>query len=178
MNRKHLATLVVGLLAFLCLQIILAVQGNRDRMVRKADEKQAEEANARTVLDLERQQLLSLETGATDLMAFLDAWEPYFKKFSTPQSIEVELSMRVREANLVSLAQRFEQVGLKDNSALPRSVRAVATFEDKYSTLLNWIGNLEKEIPTLRIVSLRLTRATRPGDLRVELVLDQPLIRE
>ncbi|MCX7869858.1 MAG: hypothetical protein N2322_07900, partial [Terrimicrobiaceae bacterium] len=149
-----------------------------DRMVRKAEEKEREESNARNALAMERQQLASLQTGAADLIGFLDAWEPYFKKFSTPQSIEVELAMRVREANLVSLAQRFEQVGLKENSALPRSVRAVATFEDNYAALLNWIGRLEQDIPTLRIASLRLMRGTRPTDLRMEIVVDQPLIRE
>ena len=178
MNRKHLALIVVGLLAFLCLQTTLWIQGNRDRMVRKADEKAAEESAARNALAMERQQLASLETGAADLMSFLDAWEPYFKKFSTPQSIEVELAMRVREANLVSLAQRFEQMDLKDNSALPKSVRAMATFDDNYATLINWLGRLEQEIPTLRVVSLKLSRGSRPGDLRMDLAVDQPLIRE
>ena len=86
--------------------------------------------------------------------------------------------MRIKEANLVNLAQRFEQSPLKGNASIPSTMRAYLTFEDDYARLMNWLGDLEVKMPTVRTSSARLSKGTRANDLRIELVLEQPLLKQ
>jgi hypothetical protein len=178
MNHKHVALLIVGLLGLLFVQVTLEIRKARDRMVSQADNKAAEEAAQESSLSIERNQLRTLQESSGDLIAFLDAWQPYFQRFSNAQSIQTELSLRVRNGDLVSLAQRFEEVPLKPDSALPQAMRAYATFEDNYASLLNWLGAIEKEIPTIRVSNLKLSRGNRPGDVRMEVTVEQPFLKE
>ena len=61
--------------------------------------------------------------------------------------------------------------------SLPSLLRAHLTFEDKYPLLLNWLGQTEAQLPTMRIASLRLTQGTSPDDVKMDLVLEQPLVK-
>jgi len=86
--------------------------------------------------------------------------------------------MRVKEANLVNLAQRFELGTVKNNPSIPTAMRTYLTFEDDYPRLMNWLGDLEVKMPTLRISSVRLSKGTRPIDLRAEIILEHPLLKK
>ncbi|MFN9958280.1 MAG: hypothetical protein ACK55I_34695, partial [bacterium] len=57
-------------------------------------------------------------------------------------------------------------------------MRATLLFDDNYTKLLNWIGNMEKIKPTMRIGRLALSKGSRGDDLRMELVLEVPLRKE
>lgn len=177
MNKKHLAVVVVGLLGFLFLQFLLSMQGSVSKRLREVEEKAAAEQAMRERLAGEQMQLQRLEEGARALLTLLKEWEPLFQKFGSPQSFEAEMAVRVRQAGLVSLAQRFEKSSVKNISSIPEAVRGFFAFDDEYSKLLNWMGNLEQDIPTLRVASVRLTRGTRPSDIRMELLVEQPLLK-
>jgi len=176
MNPKYLSIVIVALLAFGLVQLLLWVRGNKDTLAKQAEEKQTEMNLATTRLNVERAQLANLQNESKGLIRFLETWEPYFEALSTTQSAEVGFTMRVKQGNLVSLSQRFEESPVKGNKFLPKSLRTYVTFEDDYSALLNWLGRLEQEMPTVRVGNLRLTRGTRPSDLRMEVMLEQPLM--
>ena len=65
---------------------------------------------------------------------------------------------------------------MKGNDSIPKTMRAYLTFEDDYARLLNWLGDLEVKMPTVRTSSARLSKGTRANDLRMEIVLEQPLL--
>jgi hypothetical protein len=178
MNSKHISCGIVALLIVLLVQFTLWVQGNRTKVQNEAAAAQQEESDAGAQLNRERSQLGDLRRQSTDLIEFLRTWQPYFTTVDNPQSAEVNLSMRVKEANLVNLAQRFEQAPLKGNPSIPTSMRAYLTFEDDYSHLMNWLGDLEVKMPTVRTSSVRLAKGTRANDLRMEIVLEQPLLKQ
>lgn len=178
MNNKHIACGIVALFIVVLVQLTLWVQGNRTKVQNQAEAAQQAETDATTALNQERAQLGNLRRQSADLIEFLRIWQPYFTTIDNPQSAEVNLSMRIKEANLVNLAQRFELTPVKGNASIPNSMRALLTFEDDYARLMNWLGDLEVKMPTVRTSSVRLSKGTRANDLRMEVVLEQPLLKQ
>lgn len=178
MNKKHIAVVVVAICIVLLIQFTLWVRGSMNKMQREAAAAAASEAAAITQLMGEQTQLSTLKRQSETLIAFLETWQPHFQTIDTPQSAEVNLAMRVRESNLVNLSQRFEQAGVKGNASLPSVMKAHLTFEDDYARLMNWLGRLETDMPTLRVSNLKLSKGTRANELRMEVTVEHPLPRK
>lgn len=178
MNSKHISCGIVALFIVVLVQLTLWVQGHRTKVRNEARAAQQAEENATAQLNQERNQLSELRRQSTDLIEFLRIWQPYFTTIDNTQSAEVNLSMRIKEANLVNLAQRFEPAPVKGNASIPNMLRGFLTFEDDYARLMNWLGDLEVKMPTVRTSSVRLSKGTRENDLRMEIVLEQPLLKQ
>lgn len=175
MTNKHIALIIVGLMAFLCVQTILWVRGNRDKTIQQADALRAEETTQRQLLAIQSSQINQLKATSKDLVSFLDEWEKPLNSFKTPENAEAMFITKVREANLGTISQKFDRIPLKAGSSIGAAVRAQLVFEDKYMSLLNWVGKMEQEFPTLRISSLNISQGTRPDEIRLEATMDQPL---
>lgn len=178
MNHKHLSCGIIALLILVLVQLTLWVQNHRTKVQKEAADAQMEEETAGSQLGIERSQLADLRRQSADLIEFLKIWQPYFTTVDTTQSAEINMQMKVKDANLVNLSQRFEPTPVKNNSSIPSSLRALLTFEDDYAKLLNWLGNLEVTMPTIRTSSIHLSKGTRANDLRMEVILDQPLLKK
>lgn len=177
MNHKHISCGIIALLILAMVQLTLWVQNNRTKVQREAADAQLQEDTANAQLSRERSQLADLRRQSADLIEFLKIWQPYFITVDTAQSAEVNMQMRVKDANLVNLSQRFESAAVKGNDSIPSSLRSLLTFEDEYSKLLNWLGNIEVSMPTVRTSSVHLSAGTRPTELRMEVILEQPLLK-
>lgn len=175
MNKKYMASIVI-FLAVACM-----VQGtlwmNQRMLKTQADASKAEQAvqSSNVQLNLEKSQMESLRSNSKELIEYLHVWQPYFAAVDSSQNAELKISLKIKEDNLLSLSQRYTVVAQK-NPTLPRLMRADVTFEDGYARLLNWLGRLEAELPTMRISSIRLLAATNPGDLKVSVVMEQPIL--
>jgi len=178
MNNKHLACGIVALIIIGLIQSTFWVQAKRTKMQRDATAQEMAEYNASLLLQRERQQLGELRGASKGLIAFLQTWQPFFEAIDNPQSAEVNFTMKIKEDNLVNLAQRYELAAQKNNSSLPTVLRAYVTFEDDYARLLNWLGRMEQQQPTIRVSGVRMQKGTRANDLRMELVLEQPLLKK
>jgi len=178
MNHKHIACGVIALLILALVQTTLWVQNHRTKVQNEAGATQAEEDAAGAQLARERNQLANLRRQSTDLIEFLQIWQPYFTTIDSPQSAEIAMQMRVKDADLLNLKQRYESIPIKNSASIPSTLRALLTFEDDYSKLLNWLGKLETSMPTIRTTSVRLSKGTRANDLRMEVVLDQPMLKD
>jgi hypothetical protein len=93
---------------------------------------------------------------------------------------ETGISMKVRASDMLNLAQRYEKaphlINNKPNESLPLLVRASLVFEDNYAKLLNWMGMMERIKPTMRVGRVAITPGGRGNDVRMELVLEVPLL--
>lgn len=176
MNAKHLACAVVFLL------IVCMAQGSiwmNKRMVQVQKSAMAARTklnNSEVELQRSRFQLNELATSSKPLVEYLKLWQPYFDDVASPQGAELKISLRIKESDLVNLSQRFEVVPYKLNRSVAHVMRAQVTFDDDYARLLNWLGKLEADLPTMRIASLQLSKGTGPTDLKMELTLEQPLL--
>ncbi|MEI6278856.1 MAG: hypothetical protein WCQ16_05660 [Verrucomicrobiae bacterium] len=178
MNQKHISCGIIALLILALIQATLWVQNQRTQVQKEAGAAQTAEETASSLLARERVQLSDLRRQSTDLIEFLRIWQPYFTTITSPQSAEINMQMRVKDANLVNLSQRFDQNPVKGNTSIPTALRSLLTFEDDYSKLLNWLGTLEKSMPTVRTSSVHLTKGTRANDLRMEVILEQPMLKQ
>lgn len=177
MNRKQIAALLVALIAA---GFVYFTMWTKDRLtaMQKA-ERTARASSEQAATDLTRSlaDLSDLRSRSEGLIRFLQAWEQYFERMDGPQRAELEVSTRIKEDGLITLAQRYEPVALRGEETIPRVMRANLTIEDDYSRSLNWLGKMESQVPTLRISNLRLTKGQRVNDIKLEVVLDVPLAR-
>ncbi len=176
MNNKHISCGIIALLILALVQLTLWAQNNRIKVQDEADKAQMAEDDASSQLLREQSQLSDLRRQSADLIEFLRIWQPYFLTIDNPQSAEVNMSMRVKDANLLSLSQRFETTPVKGNPSIPSSMKALLTFEDDYARLMNWLGQIEVQMPTIRTSNVRLSKGTRANDIRMDVALEQPML--
>jgi hypothetical protein len=178
MNHKHISCGIIAILILVLVQLTLWVQNHRTKAQKEAADAQMEEETAGSQLTREHSQLADLRRQSANLIEFLKIWQPYFTTVNTTQSAEINMQMKVKDSNLVNLSQRFEPSAVKNNTSIPTALRALLTFEDDYAKLLNWLGTLEATMPTIRTSSVHLSKGTRANDLRMEVILEQPLLKQ
>lgn len=179
MNAKQLGMVVVLLGILLLVQLGQSFRGNAKALNDEADVAAKEEAGLVTQLQAEKEVYEDLQRQSDDLLEFVAKWEPFFAVIEEQQAAETGISMKVREAEMLNLSQRYQQIPHKinnvDNASLPILMRATLVFDDSYSKLLNWVGMMEKIRPTMRIGRLALTKGSRGDDLRMDVTLEVPL---
>jgi len=175
MNSKHLAVVVVGLLIICIVQGSLSMQNTANKRRQEAEKQRSAVNQTQSQLSRSTTQLNDFKKNSAYLVEYLQKWQSYFNEVDSAQRAELNISLRIKEDNLVSLSQRYEMVTLKGNATVPRALRAYLTFEDNYARVLNWIGRVEQQLPTMRIMSLQLSKGTAANDLRAVIMLDQPL---
>jgi hypothetical protein len=175
MNHKHIAVLIIGLCILGFVQTTLWMKDKLGAMVRLEQGAKAAADKAANEASMEKQKLAALRESSAALITFLEAWEPFFSSMNTPQGAELGISMRLKNSNLVTLSQRYESAVMRSGGVIPRVMRANLTIDDNYARTLNWLGEMEMEIPTLRVSSLRISRGQTSNDIRADLVLEVPL---
>jgi hypothetical protein len=179
MNAKQLGMVVVLLGILLLLQIGQSFRNRAVEMNSAADAAGKEEAALVTQLQAEKHVYEDLQRQSNELLDFVEKWEPYFAVLEEQQAAETGISMKVREAEMLNLSQRYQQIPHKinnvDNKSLPILMRASLVFDDAYAKLLNWVGMMEKIRPTMRIGRLALAKGSRGEDLRMDVTLEVPL---
>jgi hypothetical protein len=179
MNAKQLGMVIVVVGILLLVQLGQSFQGKAKALNNEADEAGKEQAALLTQLQAEQDVYDDLQRQSEELLKFVEKWEPFFAVIEEQQAAETGISMKVREAEMLNLSQRYQQIPHKinnvDNKSLPILMRASLIFDDSYSKLLNWVGTMEKIRPTMRIGRLVLAKGSRGDDLRMDVTLEVPL---
>jgi hypothetical protein len=185
MNNKHIACLVI---LFVCVLIVQGVSMVRKRaiaMQTTAEAARREAESASVDLNAQRAILDDIKRKSSDLLSYLDAWEPHLSRLSTPEASELNVNALLKQANLILLAQRFEVVPNKADisvpnaasATIPQLVRAHLTIEDDFIKSINWLGEIESKLPLARVSELELARGQTGNDLRMDVVVDIPMAR-
>jgi len=179
MNAKQVSCIFLIVVVVLIFQLGMTLRRQADAAARQADAAIKDEKSLRTQLDAEREVLKDLEGQSKELIEFVKAWEPYFAVIEEQEAAETSISMKVREANILNLSQKYQQVPHKinnrENPSLPILVRATLVFDDAYAKMMNWLGIMEKIKPTMRVGKVALSKGSRGEDVRMEMVLEVPL---
>jgi hypothetical protein len=179
MNAKQLGMVVVVIGILLLVQVGQSFQSKAKALNAEADSAGKEEASLVTQVQAEKGVYEDLKRQSDDLLKFVEKWEPFFAILDEQQAAETGISMKVREAQMLNLSQRYQQIphkiNNKDNASLPILMRATLVFDDDYVKLLNWVGLMEKIKPTMRIGRLVLAKGSRGDDLRMDVTLEVPL---
>ena len=179
MNAKQLGMVVVLIGILLLVQLGQSFRNKAKALNSEAEEAGKEEASLATQLQAEKDVYQDLQRQSKELLEFVEKWEPYFAIIEEQQAAETGISMKVREAAMLNLSQRYQQIPHKinnvDNKSLPILMRATLVFDDSYAKLINWVGMMEKIRPTMRIGRLVLAKGSRGDDLRMDVTLEVPL---
>lgn len=146
------------------------------------EDARAEERALQAQLGIEEESLVELQRQSEELRRFVNKWKPYFALVEDQHETEARISKKVREADMLTLSQRYEQVphkvADKDIASLPTLMRATLVLDDNYGKLLTWLGTFEKTEPPTRVGKIDLSKGSRGGDVRMELTLEVPLLRK
>ena len=182
MNPKQLGIVLVLAGILVCVQLGMMFQNKARGLDVEVEKVKAEEQSLQATLAAENELLTDLQRQSAELLAFVGKWIPYFGLLQEKQSVETSISMKVREEAMLTLSQRYQEVphkiSNKDIGSLPVLIRASLLFDDKYDKLLDWFGFMEQDKPTMRVGKISLSKGSRGDDLRMELVLEVPLLKE
>lgn len=103
-------------------------------------------------------------------------WEPFLKNTSSPEATEQKVIDCIKGAGVFAVSQRFERLQRQHDPLMPYILRAHLIIEDEYSKAFNWLGELEETLPTSRVSSMHMKRGESGDDLRLELIVDVPIM--
>ena len=176
MNPKQLACvillLVIGGMTYTA-QII------HNKVTTTRAEAQAAEDSA-TTAEQERQtaeiQTTVLKTDTEEVRRFLRGWLPAIERVQTQQEAEqtIELSLRERGINLVR-SRKTELRASTNNKIIPKSVLTTLTTEEEYAKVLNWLGDIERRLPTARMKVVQITGGSTGRQLKMDVSFETPI---
>ena len=116
------------------------------------------------------------KTDTEDVRRFLRSWLPVIDRLQTQQEAEqaIELSLRERGINLVR-ERRTELKNSPANKIIPKSVVTTLTIEEEYAKVLNWLGDIERRLPTARMKVVQITGGSTGRQLKMEVSFETPI---
>jgi len=111
-----------------------------------------------------------------DVRRFLRSWLPAIDHMQTQQEAEqiIELSLRERGINLVR-SRKTEPKQTANNKLIPRSVVTTLTIEEEFAKVLNWLGDIERRLPTARMKVVQITGGSTKAQLKMEVSFETPI---
>jgi hypothetical protein len=111
-----------------------------------------------------------------DVRRFLSGWLPAIERIQTQQEAEqtIELSLRERGINLVR-SRKTELKTSANNKIIPKSLLTTLTIEEEYAKVLNWLGDIERRLPTARMKVVQITGGSTGRQLKMEVSFETPI---
>ena len=120
--------------------------------------------------------LQNTEFNCKEFRGFLTRWKPVIQHLQTGQEAEQALMGVVRNNGIVVLSQKFEVKDNRSNTFIPKTLQGTLIIQDEYSKVLNWMGELEKKIPLVRVNSCRIKQGENGRQINMEVHFEIPLV--
>lgn len=175
MNGKQLACVVLMAIIGVITYVAQIVHKKSVAMRQSAEAAEAAAADADMKRNIAEKTSERTRFEATEKHRFLQSWQPYIDKIQTQQEVEQSVMASLRTSSVFASSQKFEVKGIRD-LVVPRAIRASLVIEDEYPKTLNWLGDLERRLPMLRVSNCRITGAQDPKNVQMEVALEVPLV--
>ncbi|MHB1082230.1 MAG: hypothetical protein ACYC67_22765 [Prosthecobacter sp.] len=176
MNPKQLACII--LLMIIGAMTYTAQVIHKTVATTRAEAEDAETAavtaeNERSTAEIET---AVFKANTEDLRRFLRSWLPAIEHVQTQQEAEqtIELSLRERGINLVR-SRKTESKQSAGNKLIPRSVVTTLTIEEEFAKVLNWLGDIERRLPTARMKVVQITGGSTGTQLKMDVSFETPI---
>ncbi|WP_395734293.1 hypothetical protein [Prosthecobacter sp.] len=176
MNPKQLACII--LLMIIGAMTYTAQVIHKTVATTRAEAEDAETAavtaeNERSTAEIET---TVFKANTEDLRRFLRSWLPAIEHVQTQQEAEqtIELSLRERGINLVR-SRKTESKQSAGNKLIPRSVITTLTIEEEFAKVLNWLGDIERRLPTARMKVVQITGGSTGTQLKMDVSFETPI---
>ncbi|MBB5031151.1 hypothetical protein [Prosthecobacter vanneervenii] len=176
MNPKQIACFI--LLAFVGVLTYTAQMIHKTVATTRAEAEDAETAavtaeNERSTAEIET---AVFKEQTEEVRRFLRAWLPSIEHMQTQQEAEqtIELSLRERGINLVR-SRKTEPKSSSGNKIIPKSIITTMTIEEEYAKVLNWLGDIERRLPTARMRVVQITGGSTSSQLKMDVSFETPI---
>lgn len=176
MNPKQLACVVllmiIGAMTYTA-QIIHNKVNTTRAEAQDAEDAAVAAENERSTAEVET---TMLKDNTEEVRRFLRSWLPAIERVQTQQEAEqtIELSLRERGINLVH-SKKVELRNSPGNKLISKSVLTTLTIEEEYAKVLNWLGDIERRLPTARMKVVQITGGSTGRQLKMEVSFETPI---
>ena len=167
---------------FVLILIIVGLAYGTHQMRKKMLDMRTQEEAAKLAADSAETQRLAAEDSLrllkedTDgLREFYRAWLPHLEAVQSPQAGEAKLIDAVKKGGVFSNSQRFENGPANPGNVISKTLKAQLEFEDEYAKAVNWMGQLERQLPTARTTEYIVRRGDSGNDVHISLLLEVPI---
>lgn len=176
MNPKQLACIVllifIGGLTYAAQMVHNSVSTTRAA----AEEAESAAVTAESERSTAEIETAMFKTDTEDVRRFLRSWMPAIERMQTQQEFDqaLELSLRERGINLI-LSRKTDLKTSAANKVIPKSVLTTLTIEEEYAKVLNWLGDIERRLPTARMKVVQITGGATGRLLRMSVAFEIPI---
>jgi len=168
--------------AVLLILVIIGLAYGADQMRKRANDMRSEAEAAKVAADNAETQRLVAEASlrnikeeTDELREFYRAWLPHLEAVQNVQAGEAKVIDTIKRGGVFSTSQQFEDgTGMAD-SVIPKTLKAQLVFEDEYAKAMNWMGEMERLLPTARTSEYEIRRGDSGNDVHISLVLEVPI---
>ena len=177
MNGKKLACVV---LMMIVAGIAYGAQIMQKRYQAMHDEAELAETDAKTAenaCQTADTEVTNLKFKTQDLRQFLKDWEPTIKRIQSAQEADGALQSLVRNSRILTVSQKADaRDNSRDSKIVPKILQGTLTVQDDYAKTMNWLGELERKLPLVRITYCRLKQGETGRQVNLELRFDIPIV--
>ena len=176
MNPKQIACIillmVIGAMTYTA-QIIHKTVATTRAAAEDAESAAITAENERSTAEV---QTTMFRTETEDVRRFLRSWLPSIDRVQTQQEAEqtIELSLRDRGISLVR-SRKTESKQSAGNKLIPKSVVTTLTIEEEFAKVLNWLGDIERRLPTARMKVVQITGGSTGSQLKMDVSFETPI---
>ena len=178
MNNKHLACVLLGVVIALLAYLTLTIQGKATDMQQQADTAKNNATSAAELRGIKQTELAAKEKSSAPILQYLERWEEHFGKVASVDAGTIMINDQVKAGGLTSLSARVQNQNDKrgKSSYLSNRLRGHFTFVDSYADCINWLGRVEEQLPTSRIVFCKIVKGERGDEIQMEVIVDVPVV--
>ena len=116
------------------------------------------------------------KSNTEEVRRFLRSWLPSIEHVQTQQEAEqtIQLSLRERGISLVR-SIKTESKQSAGNKLIPKSVITTLTIEEEFAKVLNWLGDIERRLPTARMKVVQITGGSTGTQLKMDVSFETPI---
>lgn len=176
MNGKKIACVVLLMIVGVFAYAGQIMHQKADAKIRSADAAEDAAIEAEDQLTTAEISVATTRDEASQLLKFLESWQPHAERFQTQLEVESALQSLIRSTSVLVMSQKFESRDTKMNPVVGKVVRAAFTVEDEYAKVLNWLGEVERRIPLTRIMTCQLTGGENGRLVHAEVSFEIPIM--
>lgn len=176
MNPKQLACvillMIIGAMTYTA-QIIHKTVATTRAEAEDAETAAVTAENERSTAEIET---TVFKANTEDVRRFLRSWLPAIEHVQTQQEAEqtIELSLRERGISLVR-SRKTESRNSAGNKLIPKTVITTLTIEEEFAKVLNWLGDIERRLPTARMKVVQITGGSTGTQLKMDVSFETPI---
>lgn len=178
MNNKHLACVFIGLIILAQLYCVVMVKSKRDAMTSEADSAQLAAEGASQQLTIIKTQLTALQTRTEAIRQYLAIWDPFLRRSNSEEGGQTLIDDLIRQGGVTQLSGKFDPAPNAGNTYIPKVLKAELLFEDDYHKSLEWLGEVERNLPAARISKCRISKGTTSNDVKMEMSIELPVVAQ